>query len=147
MTGNKINKRLNKMINKRITLLLLSLCFASISSLWGQTLTVKVHSIKPVLGNLMVGVFNDENGFPDVYYKGEKVKITDTVVVVTFTGLPKGKYAVSVYQDINKNGRLDKNIFGIPKERYGFSNKANKPDYRESLFDFKDDLTIHITLK
>jgi hypothetical protein len=31
---------------------------------------------------------------------------------------------------MNKNGQLDKNIFGIPKEKYGFSNKANKPDYK-----------------
>jgi uncharacterized protein (DUF2141 family) len=135
------------MINKRITLLLLLLCFAGISSLYAQKLTVEVHNIKPISGNLMVGVFNSETGFPDVYYKGEKVQITDTVMVVTFAGLPKGKYAVSVYQDINKNGKLDKNILGIPKEKYGFSNKANKPDYKDSLFDFKDNLTIRITLK
>ncbi|MDR1675069.1 MAG: hypothetical protein LBR86_01145 [Tannerella sp.] len=40
----------------------------------GQTLTVKVHNIKPVGGNLMVDVFNSETGFPDVYFKGEKFK-------------------------------------------------------------------------
>jgi uncharacterized protein (DUF2141 family) len=135
------------MTNKRITLLVLLFCFAGISSLCAQTLTVKVNNIKQVSGNMMIGVFNRETGFPDVYCKGERVEITDTVVTVTFTGLPKGKYAVSVYQDINKNGKLDKNILGIPKERYGFSNKANKPDYKESLFDFNNDLTIRITLK
>jgi uncharacterized protein (DUF2141 family) len=123
------------------------LCFAGITSLCAQKLTVRVHNINPVSGNLMVGVFNRETGFPDVYYKGEKIKITDTVMLVTFTDLPKGKYAVSVYQDINRNGQLDKNIFGIPKEKYGFSNKANKPDYNESLFDFNNNLTIRITLK
>ena len=134
-------------MKKRITWLLLLLCYAGIRSLHAQTLTVSVHNIKPVSGNLMVGVFNSEIGFPDVYYKGGKVQVADTVMVVTFTGLPKGKYAVSVYQDINKNGQLDKNIFGIPKEKYGFSNKANKPDYKESVFDFNDDRTIRITLK
>ena len=135
------------MKNKRITLLLLLLCFAGITPLCAQKLTVSVHNIKPVSGNLMVGVFNKEDGFPDVCYKGEKIKITDTVMIVTFAGLPAGKYAVSVYQDINGNGQLDKNIFGIPKEKYGFSNNANKPDYKESLFDFNDSLTIRITLK
>jgi uncharacterized protein (DUF2141 family) len=135
------------MINKKTTLLALLFCFTGISSLCAQTLTVRVHNIKPVSGNLMVGVFNSETGFPDIYFRGTRVEIADTVMTVTFTGLSKGKYAVSVYQDINKNGRLDKNIFGIPKEKYGFSNKANKPDYKESLFDFNDDLTIRITLK
>jgi uncharacterized protein (DUF2141 family) len=142
----KTDIRKQNMINKRITLLLL--CFvAAISSLHAQKLTVKVSGIKPVSGYLMVGVFNSETGFPDSYYKGEKIKVTDTVMIATFTGLPKGKYAVSVYQDINENGRLDKNLFGAPKEKYGFSNKANKPDYKESLFDFNDDLTVNITLK
>jgi uncharacterized protein (DUF2141 family) len=135
-----------KMINKK-TILLLLLSFAGISSLFAQKLTVKVNNIKPVSGNLMVGVFNDETGFPDTYYKGENIKITGAVMIVTFTDLPKGKYALSVYQDLNKNGQLDKNIFGIPKEKYGFSNKTNKPDYKESVFDFNSDLTVNITLK
>jgi uncharacterized protein (DUF2141 family) len=134
------------MIKKKIAIVLL-LGFAGISSLCGQTLTVRVSNIKPVSGNLMVGVFNRENGFPDVYYKGIKVQITDTIMVVTFTDLPKGKYAVSAYQDMNKNGRLDKNIFGIPKEKYGFSNQDNTPDYKKSVFDFNDDLPLNITLK
>ena len=86
-----------------LTKLLLLLCFSGITSIYAKTLTVSVHNIKQVSGNLMVGVFNDENGFPDVYYKGEKVQITDTVVVVTFTGLPDGKYAASAYQDINNH--------------------------------------------
>jgi uncharacterized protein (DUF2141 family) len=128
-------------------LLVMMLSFASINTLSAQTLTVKVHNINPISGNLMVGVFNREAGFPDVYFKGKKVQITHNVMVVTFTDLPKGKYAVSVYQDINKNEQLDKNIFGVPKEKYGFSNKTNKPDYKESLFDFNKDLILNITLK
>jgi uncharacterized protein (DUF2141 family) len=131
---------------KKIALLLL-FAFVSMSLLYAQKLTVRVNGINPVSGNLMVGVFNSENGFPDTYYKGIKVLITNTVMVVTFTDLPKGKYAVSAYQDINKNGQLDKNLFGIPKEKYGFSNKDNKLDYKKSIFDFTSDLTISITLK
>jgi uncharacterized protein (DUF2141 family) len=134
------------MIKRSLVLLLLS-GIVGICPLYARTLTVKVSNIKQITGNLMVGVFNNETDFPDVYFKGLKVKITDTAMTVTFTDLPKGKYAVSVYHDANRNGMLDKNIFGIPKERYGFSNKANKPDYRESIFDFNEDVTLHITLK
>jgi multimeric flavodoxin WrbA/uncharacterized protein (DUF2141 family) len=131
----------------KILLTGLIVAFTAIHPLCAQRLTVGVHNIKPVGGNLMVGVFNSETGFPDVYFKGAKVPITDTVMVVTFPGLPAGKYAVSAYQDMNENGQLDKNLFGIPKERYGFSNQANKPDYQESVFDFHKDLTLTITLK
>ncbi|MDR1169694.1 MAG: DUF2141 domain-containing protein [Prevotellaceae bacterium] len=135
-----------KVIMKK-TVLLLLFGFAGTGSLCAQKLTVKVHNIHPVSGNLMVGVFNTERGFPDVYYRGVKVQIADTVMTVTFTDLPEGKYAVSAYQDINKNGLLDKSIFGVPKEKYGFSNRDNKPDYKKSVFDFNRDLTVNITLK
>jgi uncharacterized protein (DUF2141 family) len=45
---------------------------------------------------------------------------------MTFDNLPRGDYAVAVFHDENMNGRLDKNIFGIPKEGYGFSNNPKK---------------------
>jgi uncharacterized protein (DUF2141 family) len=31
-----------------------------------------------------------------------------------------GKYAIAVIHDENCNGKLDTNMFGIPKEGYGF---------------------------
>jgi len=34
--------------------------------------------------------------------------------------LPNGEYVFSAYQDTNFNGKLDKNIFGIPKEPSGW---------------------------
>jgi uncharacterized protein (DUF2141 family) len=131
---------------KKITLLLF-FGFMSMSLLYAQKLTVRVNGIKTVSGDLMVGIFNSESSFPDVYYKGIKTEITNTVMTVIFSDLPKGKYAISVYQDLNKNGHLDKNIFGIPKEKYGFSNKDNALSYKKSLFNFDGDLTISITLK
>jgi uncharacterized protein (DUF2141 family) len=72
---------------------------------------------------------------------------TASVMVVTFADLPEGTYVVSVYQDSNDNEQLDKNIFGIPKEKYGFSNNPGRPNYGKSLFDFRHDMTITIRLK
>jgi uncharacterized protein (DUF2141 family) len=34
--------------------------------------------------------------------------------------------AICAYHDKNDNGRLDKNVFGIPTERYGFSNDPKR---------------------
>ena len=36
--------------------------------------------------------------------------------------VPAGKYGVVVIHDENKNHKLDRNIFGIPKEGFGFAN-------------------------
>lgn len=37
--------------------------------------------------------------------------------------LPRtGIYAVAIYHDANRNGRIDRNFIGLPAEAYGFSN-------------------------
>ncbi|GAA0307219.1 DUF2141 domain-containing protein [Sphingomonas oligophenolica] len=36
-----------------------------------------------------------------------------------------GTYAIAVYHDINGNQKFDRNMLGLPKEAYGFSNNAS----------------------
>jgi uncharacterized protein (DUF2141 family) len=38
--------------------------------------------------------------------------------------VPPGKYAVAFFQDLNGNQKLDTNLFGVPKEGFGFSRDA-----------------------
>ncbi len=49
------------------------------------------------------------------------------------------KFAIAAFHDENENGVLDRNRFGIPSERYGFSANARgvvgPPSYEESLID------------
>ncbi len=52
--------------------------------------------------------------------------------------LEAGNYALKFFHDENNNGTMDKNIFGIPKEAFGFSNDAKlnfgPPDLEDMLF-------------
>ena len=41
-----------------------------------------------------------------------------------FPNLAPGRYALSVYQDLNGNSELDRNLVGAPTEPFGFSNDA-----------------------
>lgn len=54
--------------------------------------------------------------------------------------LPFGRYAISAFHDVNRNGELDSGLFGIPVEDYGFSNNARAsfgpPDFADAAFDF-----------
>jgi uncharacterized protein (DUF2141 family) len=127
--------------------IILFLFITAIGNLFAGTLTIRVENAEPGKGHLMAGIFNDERNFPDNYFKGQRVIVIDTITVITFTDLPEGVYAVSVYQDTNGNEQLDKNIFGIPKEKYGFSNNADRPNYGKCLFDFKSDMTITIRIR
>ena len=38
--------------------------------------------------------------------------------------MPYGSYSIKVFHDENGNSKLDKDILGVPTERYGFSNNA-----------------------
>jgi uncharacterized protein (DUF2141 family) len=44
--------------------------------------------------------------------------------VCEFVGVASERYAVSVFHDENSNGKLDRNLLGIPREGVGASNNA-----------------------
>jgi uncharacterized protein (DUF2141 family) len=44
----------------------------------------------------------------------------------TFRNVPAGPIAVAVYQDVNGDGQLNRNLLGIPSEPYGFSNDVGR---------------------
>ena len=74
-------------------------------------------------GNIRVALYNTEDSFLKKPFKVDMVKSTSEKVKLVFSNLPAGKYAISLYQDENKNKELDMGVFG-PKEPYGFSNNA-----------------------
>lgn len=43
---------------------------------------------------------------------------------IRFSGLKPGRYAVKAMHDVNGNGKLDANPFGMPTEPYAFTNNA-----------------------
>ncbi|WP_455610773.1 DUF2141 domain-containing protein, partial [Bacteroides sp.] len=73
------------------------------------------------------------------------------VVSIPCKGLPTGTYAFSMYQDENGNGKLDTGAFGIPVEKFGFSNDAEgvmgPPSYEKCGFTFSEDTTLVVHLK
>lgn len=71
-----------------------------------------------------------KNGTP---FRYAMVEVKNKKLSETFV-LPEGEYAVSVYQDVNGNGKMDKNLFGAPSEPYGFS-RNYKPAFRAPKFD------------
>jgi uncharacterized protein (DUF2141 family) len=109
----------------------------------GSSLTIRIVGAKSSKGQIAIAVFNGEAGFP-----GDKSKTVRTlqagidpqtlIAQVTLKNLPRGVYAVAVFHDENMNGRLDKNVLGIPKEGYGASNNPRKsmgpPKFAEAKF-------------
>lgn len=112
-------------------------------------LTVKVTNMGDLKGQLMVGVFIDNEKFLEEPVNGISVKAKVEGQEVVFENLPYGIYAVSVIHDENENGELDTFLM-IPTEPYGFSNNAmgkfGPPSFEQTKIDFKGDMSIEIKL-
>lgn len=87
---------------------------------------VTVTNVRDPGGVLMVGVYDRPDnwlGVPPA--KSIEVPVAPNLrdgSVVLELRLPPGRYAVSLFQDLNGNRRLDTNFLGIPKEASGSSN-------------------------
>ncbi|MDR0605111.1 MAG: DUF2141 domain-containing protein [Bacteroidales bacterium] len=117
-----------------------------------QQLKIKIEGIEKIQGQLRIGIFTEKEEFAgENPVIGKVINISNKIETCVFDDLKEGKYAISVYQDLNKNGKLDKNFFGIPTEKYGFSNnpKSRKvPEFKQCSFDFKkEEMLIIIKLQ
>ncbi len=100
-------------------------------------LTITITNVKTMEGNIRIGIYKADNDFPN-----EKDTYTQRVYKINGTGtislkikdLPYGKYGIALYHDENKNGTLDKNFVGAPKEPFAFSNNI-KPKFSAPTFE------------
>jgi uncharacterized protein (DUF2141 family) len=105
-----------------------------------QTLSIHISGLKNQSSMLYVAVFDSAKGFP----KPERSRTTTTIPVtgvkVDFSlSLPDmSKASIAIFQDLNGDGTLTKNSFGLPIEPYGFSNNARStfgpPSFSQAAF-------------
>ena len=119
-------------------------------ALGAQTLTLKVCDIPKAEGYLYVAFYASEADFLKKPLTGFRVAVSDTALVIPCQGLPAGKYAFSLFHDTNGNGRLDTGAFGIPTEKYAFSNDAKgimgPPEYDKCIFNLHKDTTMVVRM-
>ncbi len=129
----------------KIFLLALMLCVIQAASSQkkesGSTIVVQLNGIKEPAGQVLLSLFNKEEGFPtqpEKAFRWSRAKVTSTSLIISLDGLPPGKYAIAVMQDENMNDVMDRNWFGLPAEPYGISNNTtgtfNPPSFDEAKF-------------
>jgi uncharacterized protein (DUF2141 family) len=105
-------------------------------------------------GHAKIALCDSEEDFkrPDNTFRSVDAIIKNGKSEWVFSDLPFGIYAVKVYHDENGNGELDKNAFGVPKEKFGFSNNVRAtfgpPTYERAQFTFNTtDMTVCIRIE
>lgn len=125
--------------------LLLPALAAAGSSASAATVEVRVSKVAPGKGQLRVAVCDRERFLKQCVHTAS-MPAREGENVIAVPGVPKGTWAVLVYQDENENGELDRNLIGIPKENYGFSRDApsrfGPPGFDDAAIEVKDEVTV-----
>jgi len=124
------------------------LCAAQMNA--QNNLTVKVSGLTDSKGTLMIALFNSPSDFLTSKAEGKTVEIKGTSAEAVFENLPDGEYAITLFQDENDNKKLDLGNYGIPVEKYGFSNNIDPaklmgpPSFDACKFELKGNKNIEI---
>ena len=130
-------------------------------------LTVEIAGIRSNDGVIVLGLYDTSDGFnlalkvfdyPDGFVRdagrflGASIRADTGIRRAVFWSLPPGRYAVIVFQDANRDGRIDKNIVGVPTEAYGFSRNASgflgPPSFDDAAVEMSDgSLSIQIDMQ
>ena len=103
------------------------------------SLTFKVAKFQK--GALMIAIFDSEAAYMN---SGQPVRVlkldvTSDTLTAVIPGLAPGRYGIKLFHDLNGDGKLAMNMFGIPTEPVAFSNNAKinmrAPNWAEAGFD------------
>ena len=108
-----------------------------------ETVTLKLTNMGGEKGQIAVAVFDNTDAFPDrsnqaILSKFFPLNTSSNETTLTLELRP-GRYALALFLDANKNQKLDTNMVGAPKERFGFTNNPKiifgAPNFSECEFE------------
>lgn len=107
-----------------------------------SNLRIIVTNVKTDEGKIYVRVYDKKDDWLSDRYRTQKfvavsgARQGDRVTMELL--LPTGDYALSVFQDVNDDGKLERNVIGLPKEPAALSNnlrpKFGPPKYKDAAF-------------
>ena len=104
------------------------------------SVTVTFTGIDTPAGAIMAGLYDAEPAFAGGEpVRGVSIAIAGAEATTTITGLKPGRYAIKAYHDVDGDGRMNTNPFGIPTEPYAASNNAparmGPPAWADAVFE------------
>lgn len=86
-------------------------------------LTLTITNIKEHKGALSLGIYDAAGYETDKTVNGGSIPVTGETVTATFD-LPPGQYGIKMFHDVDGDGKMGANPFGMPTEPFAFSNSA-----------------------
>ena len=123
-----------------------------IGSVLAGDIRLHITGLSHPLGNVQIGLYSQAKGFlhTDRTYK-KIIRKAKKSLYCRFKNIPKGTYAIAIFHDANRNGILDKNFLGIPKEQTGTSNNVavhfGPPSFEKAKFTHTGKTKLSIRLR
>lgn len=117
------------------------ICAFQLSSLNGQNVEVMIKGIKSEKGQIVIGVFKDQETFHTekaFLSKSFPKSGIDKGEMKIQLSLEPGTYGLTLLDDENMNSLMEYNFLGIPREGFGFSDYwhtgITKPKFEDFSF-------------
>jgi uncharacterized protein (DUF2141 family) len=112
------------------------------------TLELSFVEIAAPTGRIMLAIFASEADYnAERLVRGAAVDVAATEASTRIEGLAPGTYAIKLFHDVNGNGKMDTNPFGMPIEPFAFSNSAKghmgPATWGAAMFEVKPGTTSH----
>ncbi|MDO6428866.1 DUF2141 domain-containing protein [Thalassotalea sp. 1_MG-2023] len=122
------------------------------SSVFSHSLQLEIREVKSNQGKILAQLFNGESNYQtNNPMMAQQTMAKEGTLIVTFSNLENGEYAIRYFHDENNDNQLATNLIGIPTEGYGYSNNAKGnfgpakyQDMKVSIVD--SDVTTHSTV-
>lgn len=127
-----------------VTCLLSFIAFLSVMNSNAQKLEVEISNIQKYGGTVYVALYDNPSDWIDHPVLTTSIETAKNSEVVTFE-VPYGRYAISIYQDVKGNKKMDTNFMGIPKDPIAFGNNYKpfgKPKFDDAALDFNEDYQV-----
>jgi uncharacterized protein (DUF2141 family) len=110
---------------KSVCLLLGAAMLSAASAPPAATLRLQVQGLKP-RGQVLVALYDSEKSWNAKAGAVRELRLPVAATSTSFTleGLAPGQYGAMIFQDLNKDGKMNFNLVGMPLEPYGFSNNS-----------------------
>lgn len=105
-------------------------------------LALTVTGIADAKGALMIAVYDQSGYDADSPVAQAAIPVTGQTAAHSFDGLKPGKYGIKMFHDVDGDGKMGTNPFGMPVEPYAFSNNAKgqfgPAKWQDAAFDVAD---------
>ncbi|MBB6499337.1 DUF2141 domain-containing protein [Pedobacter cryoconitis] len=134
---------------KAFILIILSLCLSVITKAQSVKMTIEVKKVQPGKGTVVVNIYDKKEVFLKTSFLSKTQKADQSTLKFIIDLPKKGTYAITVFQDLDNNKKLNQDWLGIPEEPVGYGNNfkpSSKPKFNECSVTVNEDTSQVISL-